>query len=193
MSISYENVPWKQSACATAEDVDFYPEPGREYSRKVMEAKAVCKECPIKMQCLEYALSNEDYGIWGGLGPAEREAMRRRSYGLKGVATKRRLNIHTGGDTEKLIKVAKENNERRAKEAASATINILKEALDAVSTTEILDSKGRDVVPDWVKAARLRIDNPTASLIELAQMANMSKDAYSGKLRRLISFYKTSK
>ena len=36
-------------------------------------AKAICARCPIKDECLTYALeSGEAYGIWGGLLPSER-------------------------------------------------------------------------------------------------------------------------
>jgi WhiB family redox-sensing transcriptional regulator len=42
-------------------------------------AKAVCRDCPIRQACLEYALDNgETHGIWGGLSPRERRAYRRR-------------------------------------------------------------------------------------------------------------------
>jgi hypothetical protein len=33
----------------------------------------VCGPCPIRQQCLDYAISNrEEYGIWGGTLPGER-------------------------------------------------------------------------------------------------------------------------
>lgn len=166
MSISYEDVPWKQSACATAKDVDFYPEPGREYPRRVMEAKAVCKECPIKMQCLEYALTNEEHGIWGGLGPAERQSL---------VRSRR---------ASRSIPVFIKSNRERSLQAAPAAIAKLQEALNAV---------GSQALPDWVEAAKLRINNPTKSLAEVASLAHLTKDAYNGKLRRLVKLYESSK
>lgn len=166
MNVSYEEVEWKQSACAKAKDVDFFPEPGREYPRRVMEAKSVCKACPIQMQCLEYALTNEDHGIWGGLGPAERETMRR----------SRRAS--------KIVPVLIQANKQRSLDAAPAAIAKLKEALEAVGT---------EALPEWVDAAKLRILNPTKSLTELASMSNVTKDVYAGKLRRLVKFYEESK
>jgi WhiB family transcriptional regulator, redox-sensing transcriptional regulator len=43
------------------------------------EAKAVCKLCPVRVQCLDYALRNSiRYGIWGALNPEERSRERRR-------------------------------------------------------------------------------------------------------------------
>lgn len=36
-------------------------------------AKRICKKCPVKDECLEFALShNETHGIWGGKLPGER-------------------------------------------------------------------------------------------------------------------------
>lgn len=38
-------------------------------------AQAICKDCPVKERCLEYALANRiDHGVWGG----ESERSRRR-------------------------------------------------------------------------------------------------------------------
>lgn len=43
------------------------------------EAKAVCRTCPVRNQCLEYALSNKErYGCWGGLAPIERLRIERK-------------------------------------------------------------------------------------------------------------------
>lgn len=42
-------------------------------------AKEVCGRCPVKPECAEYAvIGQEPYGVWGGLTPAERNAIRRR-------------------------------------------------------------------------------------------------------------------
>lgn len=44
-----------------------------ERERREMRAKAVCTACPVKRDCLAFAIEiNEPYGIWGGLTEAER-------------------------------------------------------------------------------------------------------------------------
>jgi WhiB family transcriptional regulator, redox-sensing transcriptional regulator len=44
-------------------------------------AKAVCVRCPVTRQCLSLALDGgQDFGIWGGMTPQERRALRRRNY-----------------------------------------------------------------------------------------------------------------
>lgn len=40
------------------------------------QAKAVCATCPVRKQCLSYALRiREPHGIWGGLSEVERRAL----------------------------------------------------------------------------------------------------------------------
>jgi WhiB family redox-sensing transcriptional regulator len=42
------------------------------------QAKAVCVECPVRSECLAFALKNEEaFGIWGGLTPEERLALKK--------------------------------------------------------------------------------------------------------------------
>jgi hypothetical protein len=44
-----------------------------------MEAKVLCQTCPVKSDCLTYALDGKvDDGIWGGTDPKQRRAMRRK-------------------------------------------------------------------------------------------------------------------
>jgi len=39
-------------------------------------AKAVCAACPVRKECLTYALrTREPHGIWGGLSEVERRAV----------------------------------------------------------------------------------------------------------------------
>ena len=41
-------------------------------------AKAVCRQCPVRAECLEWALATaQDSGVWGGLDEEERRAFRR--------------------------------------------------------------------------------------------------------------------
>lgn len=66
----------RRSSCLTEDPELFFPVsfegPGRaQYER----AKAVCHRCPVRLRCLEYALSTHQmYGVWGGTSPDERRA-----------------------------------------------------------------------------------------------------------------------
>lgn len=40
-------------------------------------AKAICADCPVRADCLAYALkAREAFGVWGGLSANERHVMR---------------------------------------------------------------------------------------------------------------------
>src|SRR5205807_2562498 len=42
------------------------------------EAKTVCVGCPLRLDCLAYALDNrEEYGVWGAMTERERRALLR--------------------------------------------------------------------------------------------------------------------
>ena len=45
---------------------------------QIAKAKSVCCQCPVTVECLEFALeTNQDTGIWGGNSEDERRQMRR--------------------------------------------------------------------------------------------------------------------
>jgi WhiB family transcriptional regulator, redox-sensing transcriptional regulator len=63
---------WRQQAACQGLDPNiFYPASDDEADAD--PAKAVCAECPIRLACLEHALtSREKDGIWGGATERER-------------------------------------------------------------------------------------------------------------------------
>ena len=67
---------WAERAlCAQAD-----PDP--EHHALIARAKRICAACPVRAECLEYALSGADTwrgittGIWGGTTPRERSRLR---------------------------------------------------------------------------------------------------------------------
>ncbi len=40
-------------------------------------AKAACRTCPVKDECLSWALSHAEFGVWGGMSEEERRAVKR--------------------------------------------------------------------------------------------------------------------
>jgi len=77
------NWGWQdQAACRGREVVLFFgPDGERQPERDIRErkAKAVCNACPVRAECLTYAVSRpEKYGTWGGLNEEERSSERRR-------------------------------------------------------------------------------------------------------------------
>lgn len=76
------NYDWRHHAACRDEDPElFFPlseiGPG---ARQVDRAKAICARCPVRAQCLEYAIDNGlDHGIFGGTTETERRTLRRRA------------------------------------------------------------------------------------------------------------------
>lgn len=73
---------WQERAACKGMDQDvFYgpdaPESSAERIAREEKAKSVCASCPVREQCLNYALTqNEVYGIWGGMTERERRAIK---------------------------------------------------------------------------------------------------------------------
>jgi WhiB family redox-sensing transcriptional regulator len=64
------------SLCAQTDPEAFFPEKGG----STRDAKKICASCEVRVQCLEYALQNDErFGIWGGLSERERRKLRKRA------------------------------------------------------------------------------------------------------------------
>jgi WhiB family redox-sensing transcriptional regulator len=64
--------------CAAAgQDADLW-HPANGNRAGAQRAKAICGLCPVRQECLEWALQvNEEHGVWGGTTPLERRKIRR--------------------------------------------------------------------------------------------------------------------
>lgn len=70
---------WQQEGLCRAEDatvffppVHFEHKPERE--AREAKAKAICRRCPVRVQCLDWALAvQEPFGVWGGRSEVERK------------------------------------------------------------------------------------------------------------------------
>lgn len=64
------DVAWQlRAACAKADQPNqFFPGGGRPSNR----GKKLCAGCPVRDECLDWALVHEEEGIWGGLTEKER-------------------------------------------------------------------------------------------------------------------------
>lgn len=58
-----------EGLCADKPPSLFFPSDGV----GVDVARKVCADCPVRTECLEYALTNRiDHGVWGGTSERER-------------------------------------------------------------------------------------------------------------------------
>ncbi len=72
----FDEAAWRESgACRTADTTLFFPA----NDDGAGPAKAICASCPVREECLLFALANrEEQGVWGGLTETERRRVRRR-------------------------------------------------------------------------------------------------------------------
>ena len=62
----------EKAKCKKTKEVDFHSDDYKE----VKKAIAFCKNCPVKTQCLQYALEhNMKYGVWGGTSAYSRRKL----------------------------------------------------------------------------------------------------------------------
>jgi WhiB family transcriptional regulator, redox-sensing transcriptional regulator len=82
---------WDTAACRNAEPELFFPISATTANGAgVARAKQVCASCPVKSQCLGYALEHrQEQGIWGGLTEDERRLLKRQT-----AASNRRAHAH---------------------------------------------------------------------------------------------------
>lgn len=76
------DVEWTRQAACRGERDGFYPVLNEQFEDEWSDeakgrAKAICSGCPVKLTCLDYAVTGrEDHGIWGETLPDERRRLR---------------------------------------------------------------------------------------------------------------------
>ena len=144
----------------------------------IEQAKTICQKCPIKAECLQEAMSEDLYGIWGGTTESERDELRR-GLTLKPFVP-RPPKVLVPHVADKFSSA----NAKRQQAAAETSVGYLAIAL----TTMDLPQDTRELI-------QARIDNPDLSLLEIGQMmpVPMSKLSVAGRLRRVITEIKGDK
>ncbi len=86
MIFSTTKEAWHTKAACRGENlVSFFAPPFQSERREMRArrerlAKSICSSCPVRQECLEYALSiPEPHGIWGGMNESERRRLVQRS------------------------------------------------------------------------------------------------------------------
>ena len=64
-----------RAACRGMEQTPFFPPSGEPGDK----AREVCAGCPVREDCLRYAVESEVVGVWAGTSKRERRAMRRKA------------------------------------------------------------------------------------------------------------------
>jgi len=71
---------------------DYYDDPEKSPSNSYENesfVKLICEECPLKIECLQFAIKTQQHGIWGGTTERDRLAIRRG----RGIKLQRRLGL----------------------------------------------------------------------------------------------------
>lgn len=81
ISPAFAPLPWmEQAECATGYDPDlWFPGDGFDGQQRAATAVAVCTDCRVAAECLDYALQDTHLeGIWGGLTHKQRNHLNRK-------------------------------------------------------------------------------------------------------------------
>ena len=80
IALAHADYSWRTDASCRDTDPDLFFPVGTTGPAltQIESAKRVCRGCPVRSACLEFALStNQDSGIWGGTSEEERRKLRR--------------------------------------------------------------------------------------------------------------------
>ncbi|WP_433574211.1 WhiB family transcriptional regulator [Nocardia brasiliensis] len=74
---SIEQWEWQVHGSCRDTDASVFCSPdgerGQSRAHRVNRAKRICKGCPVRLQCRDFALKTEEtYGVWGGMSEEER-------------------------------------------------------------------------------------------------------------------------
>lgn len=68
-----ERPQWQRDAACRGHDPSLWYPAEHE---NATQAKAICRSCPVQPECLAWALTHREHGVWGGLSERERRALR---------------------------------------------------------------------------------------------------------------------
>ncbi len=72
-----DHLPWMRWASCAESDPDLWRAEDSS-AAQAERAKAIGRRCPVRRQCLAYAMeAGEEHGVWGGMSPNERRGMGR--------------------------------------------------------------------------------------------------------------------
>jgi WhiB family transcriptional regulator, redox-sensing transcriptional regulator len=68
---------WTSEAACTGQTDLFFAAAGERPEARVVresQARAICRSCPVLLECRDWARENREYGFWGGESEEERAA-----------------------------------------------------------------------------------------------------------------------
>ena len=172
-----EEVPQEAKApCVGATDLFYGPEadlrvePEAQRKRREAKAKLTCAGCFMRLECLSFALANEEItGVWGGMSPGERREF------LKKVKSHRKSNWkealldfdYLRYKAEAFLDQEAKRQAKRNRKKQPAGVPRSGAAVVAISTGRRKSSRSRpvprvdrsgDARPGWPTGARTQAD-----------------------------------
>jgi WhiB family redox-sensing transcriptional regulator len=89
---------WRDRAACRTEDPDLFFPIGTTGPAldQLTEAQSVCHRCPVRDECLAWALdTGQRAGVWGGLSEDERRRLRQRDRGISTGTVQLRVSSRT--------------------------------------------------------------------------------------------------
>jgi WhiB family transcriptional regulator, redox-sensing transcriptional regulator len=91
MSATGSATNWRSSAACRSADPDLFFPGSSAAQKQIARAKVICAECRVRRECLEFAVTrDQNYGIWGGTTPEDRQRARRRKRRAAAAAAAKR-------------------------------------------------------------------------------------------------------
>ena len=70
------DLSWRDNAACVGKSELFFSD---HKSSVVRAAKQICSTCVVRLKCLEHAMNNVEFGVWGGMTANERRVAKRKS------------------------------------------------------------------------------------------------------------------
>jgi WhiB family transcriptional regulator, redox-sensing transcriptional regulator len=93
-----DQIAWMAHALCRGTNPDrYFPSDGV----GVEAVQRICVDCPVRLECLEYALRHGiDQGVWGGASERQRRRIRRQRRALAEAGTGTQAETEAGAETE---------------------------------------------------------------------------------------------
>ena len=75
LMVSRDTILWKEKAACVGKQEYFFSD---YKATAVREAKRICSDCEVRAQCLDHAMTHQEYGVWGGMTANERRVLKRK-------------------------------------------------------------------------------------------------------------------
>ena len=94
---------WRDDAlCRQVDGNLWFPKQGA----SLAPAKKICAVCPVRLECLDYALTTGQHeGVWGGLSANQREGMGRRDMGRERRANRAAQLVAAGVEIAEIAEI----------------------------------------------------------------------------------------